>query len=72
MITIEEALVKGAFEELMSGNKDRHDAMVSATAQELARASRNDCAGPGLDDPVGPAITARDRLACVEQPPAGD
>lgn len=35
-VEINEALVKGAFEKLMAGNKDEHDSMVSATAKELA------------------------------------
>lgn len=35
-VQIRQSLVKGAFEVLMSGDRDRHDAMVSAAAQELA------------------------------------
>ena len=35
-VEIREALVKGAFEKLMAGNKEGHDSMVSATAKELS------------------------------------
>jgi Asp/Glu/hydantoin racemase len=34
-IQVYRSLVKGAFEALMSGDKDQHDAMVSAAAQDL-------------------------------------
>jgi Asp/Glu/hydantoin racemase len=36
-VEIREALVKGAFEKLMAGDKEGHDSMVSATAKELSR-----------------------------------
>jgi len=36
-INVKEALVKGAFELLMSGNRDEHDQQVYAAARELAR-----------------------------------
>lgn len=35
-VVIHQALVEGAFEVLMGGDRDRHDAMVSAAARELA------------------------------------
>jgi Asp/Glu/hydantoin racemase len=35
-VQIRQRLVKGAFEVLMSGDRERHDAMVSAAARELA------------------------------------
>lgn len=35
-VEIQQELVKGAFEKLMGGNKEEHDAMISATAQQLA------------------------------------
>ena len=36
-IDVKEALVKGAFELLMSGNKEEHDQQIYAAARELAR-----------------------------------
>lgn len=35
-VTVEECFVKGGFEELMSGNKDKHDDMVSSFAKDLS------------------------------------
>lgn len=36
-VDVKEALVQGAFEQLMSGNNDEHDRRVNAAARELAR-----------------------------------
>ncbi len=36
-VVVKEALVKGAFELLMAGNRDEHDQQIHAAARELAR-----------------------------------
>lgn len=69
-VEVYEALVAGAFEQLMSGNKEKHDAMVSAAAQDLAskagllvlaQASMTRLA-PRLEQETGLAVLTSPRL----------